>query len=261
MDHWHCECMGSGDGPTILLLHGFMGSGEDWRPLEGLLGNRFSLLAPDLPGHGRTRIESGDAAYAMPEVARSIIGLLDYLNIETCPLVGYSMGGRVALFLALRYPGRFSRVVLESASPGLETAQERAERVKRDEERARELETGDLAAFLDAWYAQPIFGSLRTHPAFDGLLQARLQNDPGMLATSLRRMGTGVQPSLWGELPGMKIPLLVLAGERDEKFRIIADRMAKRCPSARMAVIPGCGHSIHVEQPEAFASLVKDFVG
>ena len=244
MDHWHCECMGSGDGPTMLLLHGFMGSSEDWRPLEGSLGNRFSLLAPDLPGHGRTRIESGDAAYAMPEVARSIIGFLDYLNIEKCSLVGYSMGGRIALFLALRYPGRFSRVILESATPGLETEQARSDRVKRDEERARALEKGDFAAFLDAWYAHPIFGSLRTHPAFGRLLQARLKNDPRMLATSLRLMGTGVQPSLWGELSGMKMPLLVLAGERDEKFRVIADRMAKQCPTARMGVIPGCGHSI-----------------
>jgi len=253
--------MGSEDGPAVLLLHGFMGSGEDWRQLAGLLGDRFRLLAPDLPGHGGTRIESGDAAYAMPEVARSIVGLLDYLGITCCSLVGYSMGGRIALFLALMYPGRFTRVILESASPGLETEKERAKRVKRDEDLARELETGDLAAFLDAWYAQPIFGSLRTHPAFGGLLKSRLKNDPWMLAASLRLMGAGVQPSLWEELHNLRMPLLALAGERDEKFRIIAGRMAQQCPSARVAVIPGCGHAIHVERPEAFASSVEDFLG
>lgn len=256
---WNVHRIGEPDKPPVLWLHGFMGSGADWFPIVEQFREQFWCVMPDLPGHGQTKVSGNWSACTMPVVARELMTLLQNFTTSPWRMVGYSMGGRLALFLVLNYPELFDRVVLESASPGLASEADRQQRRNRDELLARELETGNWEHFLDRWYRQPLFRSLRQHPEFPSLFRRRLMNRPVELARSLRSMGTGQQPSLWENLPSNKIPLLLLVGELDVKFRRIASRMVALAPGCRMKVIPGAGHNVHAEQPEQFVKAVKRF--
>lgn len=256
---WHYRWHGNPAAPPILFLHGFLGSGEDWQPVIEPLSDHFHCLTLDLPGHGKTRVNGGASLYEMSSVARGVVRLLEKFWQNGWLMVGYSMGGRLGLFLTLRYPRLFKKVVLESASPGLATAAEREERIRRDEALAKQLEEEDFETFLKQWYRQPIFHSLSRHLAFSSLIQRRLRNSPAELAKSLRSMGTGRQPSLWEELSSNKVPLLLLTGESDTKFNRIAVQMVQVCDGARVRIIPGCGHNIHFENPREFARQVQTF--
>lgn len=257
-DAWHSEWHGNPGAPPVLLLHGFMGSGDDWQEIIRRLSPQFHLLTLDLPGHGRN-IASPPASRRMPAVARRLAELLRAAAPDKWRIIGYSMGGRLALYLVLHYPELFTQAVLESASPGLKTAAERRNRREQDERLARELETGNFQDFLHRWYRMPLFATLRGHPRFRQILNRRLKNHPAELAVSLRQMGTGSQPALWERLPSNKIPMLLLTGELDIKFRGIAAEIVERTPRATMRVIEGCGHNIHFENPALFADAVSAF--
>jgi len=252
----------SGDArpPTVLFLHGFMGSSEDWRSVMAALDGRYRCLAVDLPGHGAS-LGLPPEDYTMEGAVRNLLGLLDELNIERPALVGYSMGGRLALYLALRHPEWCAGLFLESASPGLENAAEREARRRSDEEQAVRLESGDLASFLYDWYRQPLFASLSRHEGLvEAVIEARSRNDPGELARSLRGMGTGNQPSLWDELGALRVPALAVAGELDERYAGVAGRMASLDPRIRSAIVTGAGHNVHLEVPEAYLALLESFL-
>lgn len=246
--------------PVILFLHGFLGDCHDFDPIISLLSDQFCCLSVDLPGHGKTRVRGGDEYYTMPQTAQGLIQLLSQLQISTCALVGYSMGGRLALYLALTFPQFFNRVVLESASPGLKTAAEQAQRRDRDAQLAAQLETEDFANFLMRWYSQPLFASLKQHPNFEQIVERRLHNHPRELVRSLRSMGTGHQPSLWEHLPENQLPLLLLVGEQDAKFNTINTEMANLCPQAKLSVLRDCGHNIHWENPSWLAQQIREFL-
>ncbi len=225
------------------------------------LEDRFFCIAPDLPGHG-TSLGLPPGSYTIEGAAGAVIGVLDGLGVGRAAIVGYSMGGRLALFLALRHPGRCSALFIESASPGLERETERAARRAADEERARRLESGDLAGFLEGWYRQPLFSSLaRDGELLRRTIEARRRNDPEELARSLRGMGTGAQPSLWGELPHLVVPALAVAGELDEKFVAVSRRIAGANPNVRAEVVSGAGHNVRAEAPEAYLGLLGGFLG
>ncbi len=249
--------------PLIMFLHGFMGNTNEFDEAIKLLDDNFSYLILDLPGHGKTQVIGGDAYYTMANTAHALINLLDELKIDKCFLVGYSMGGRLALYLTLHFPERFLKVVLESASPGLITATERLERVKRDAQIAkklrRSLATSDFYNFLLNWYSQPIFGSIKNHPQFDRMLESRLQNYPIELAKSLQFMGTGSQPTLWEKLPENTIPLLLIAGAYDQKFIDINTEMAQICSVAELKIIHNSGHNTHFENTWEFVQNIKGF--
>ncbi len=246
--------------PAILLLHGFMGSASDWRGIIAAFEIEHRCVAVDLPGHGSS-LGLPPAAYTIEGTARALLDLLDGLEIIRPTLVGYSMGGRLALYLALRHPERFSGLFLESASPGIEDPAERRERRRADEARAGRLESGDLASFLDDWYRQPLFASLaRREGVLEETIGARLRNDPRELARSLRGMGAGRMPSLWGELAALRMPALAVAGERDERYVGISARMAARSPRVRAAVVPEAGHNVRLENPEEYLAALKSFL-
>ena len=256
----HHVSAGDAGRRAIVFLHGFMGSSADWRKTTAALEGRHRCIAVDLPGHGAsTGLRPG--AYTIGGAARSLLGLLDDLGVERPVLSGYSMGGRLALFLALRHPDRCAGLFLESASPGLEDAGERAARRTADEERAARLEGGDLRGFLHDWYRQPLFAPLaQDEDLLRRTIEERLRNDPAELAKSLRGMGTGGQPSLWGELPGLRVPALAVAGDLDEKFVGISRRMASLGPSMRAAVVPAAGHNVHAEAAAAHLSSLETFL-
>ncbi len=258
--HWHYRTTGHPAQPVLLFLHGFMGSGEDWQAVAEQFSREYYCILPDLPGHGQSDFPLSEAYFSLPAVAEQLIQLLDHLQIERCTVVGYSMGGRLALYLLRHHPERFQAGVLESASPGLKTAAEREARRQRDEALARKILCSDFPTFLKRWYAQPLFASLRRHPDFPALLQHRLVNRPEGLAASLRWMGTGAQPSLWESLKNNKLPLLLLSGEFDIKFRDIAREMAVSNPFIRAETIAQCGHNIHFEKPQAFVAAVRKFL-
>ena len=260
---FHYSLTGTLDKPLIILLHGFMGNINEFDEAITLLGEYFSYLTLDLPGHGKTQILGTDEYYKIEPTAEAIINLLDELKIAKCFLVGYSMGGRLALYLTLHFPERFHKVVLESASPGLPTAAERLERIKLDTQIARKLtrifEKSDFAAFLSNWYNQPIFGYITNHPEYDRMVESRLQNNPQELDKSLRFMGTGCQPSLWEKLQCNTIPMLLLVGEYDKKFICINTGIAKICEFAQIKIISNAGHNIHFENTLAFVENIKSF--
>ncbi|BAY26280.1 alpha/beta hydrolase fold protein [Calothrix sp. NIES-2100] len=250
--------------PLITFLHGFMGNIDEFDEAIALLSNEFSYLTIDLPGHGKTQVLGSDECYTMANTAQALINLLDELKIKKCFLVGYSMGGRLALYLNLHFPERFFKVVLESASPGLATEAERLKRIQLDYQIGRELikilETSDFADFLSNWYSQPIFGNIKNHPKYEVLLENRLQNYPLKLDRSLRYMGTGFQPSLWDKLKENQNPLLLLVGEYDEKFSDINQKMADTCENAQLKVIKNAGHNIHFENPREFVQNIRSFL-
>lgn len=250
--------------PLIFLLHGFMGNMNEFDEAIKLLAEDFSYLIIDLPGHGKTEVLGGDEYYKIEPTAQAIINLLDELKIDKCHLIGYSMGGRLALYLTLNFPERFIKVVLESASPGLATEIERLERIRLDAQIAKKLSRNiiktDFAAFLSNWYNQAIFGWIKNHPEYDRMIENRLQNNPQELDKSLRFMGTGCQPSLWDQLQDNQISMLLLAGEYDEKFISINTEMAKLCELAQLKIIRNAGHNIHFENTLAFVENIKDFL-
>lgn len=245
--------------PAILFLHGFLGSADDWQEVMVPLSSDFYCLAIDLPGHGKTIVNGGGEAYQMERVAKGIADYLRGLGTKTCFLVGYSMGGRLALYLALHYPEVFQKVLLESASPGLKTEAEREARRKHDEGIAQEILQTDFSLFLERWYNLPLFKTLKTHPDFERVLERRKKNNHEGLALSLRQMGTGSQPSLWEELSVAKVPLKLLAGAHDQKFVDIGKEMASLCKTAELSIIPDAGHTTHVENRDAFIHHLQTF--
>ncbi len=234
-----------------------MGSSADWRETYAAIGDEAFTVAVDLTGHGAS-LGLPPEVYTFEGAARAMIEVLDELELERTALVGYSMGGRLALYLALRHPERYSGLFLESGSPGLQDTNERASRRVADENKALRLESENFETFLRDWYRQPLFASLARD---EGLLrytvEERRRNDPVELARSLRGMGTGSQPSLWEELAGLRVPALAVAGDLDEKFVRVASRMSGITPKVRTAVIPSAGHNIRAEAPEAYADLLK----
>ena len=246
--------------PVILFLHGFLGSRGDWIDLVKPFSDDYRCLLVDLPGHGENRsLPEND--YTIQGCTQALLHLFDKLDIDRANILGYSMGGRLALYFAVTYPDRCHRVILESSSPGLKTKLERDERVGNDEELAAKLELEGLDVFLKEWYDKPIFATLKEHPGkLSRLLEQRRQSDPAGLALSLRIMGTGKQQSLWDRLNEINLPLLLLAGEQDIKFSGIASAMADLCPTAEVCIIANAGHNVHIEQPEQFVRVALDFL-
>jgi 2-succinyl-6-hydroxy-2,4-cyclohexadiene-1-carboxylate synthase len=252
------ETAGPPGAPTLLLLHGFLGSRRDWAPVIATLCPTHRCIAVDLPGHGETGApadeglwEPGTCVAALAEILRSAGG---------GAVVGYSLGGRLALQLAAEHPDTVERAVIVSASPGIAGECARGQRRNQDERHARRLEKGGLDAFLAEWYQLPLFAALRAHPAFAAVRERRRQNDPLLLARSLRRMGTGAQRSLWDDLPGLALPLLLLAGELDPKFTDLAFDVVARCPRAEAVVVRGRGHALVEEDPERIAQEISGFL-
>jgi 2-succinyl-6-hydroxy-2,4-cyclohexadiene-1-carboxylate synthase len=174
---------------------------------------------------------------------------------EPFVLAGYSMGGRIALHAALGLGERVRRLVLVGASPGLADPAERAARRREDEALAARLVAGSLEAFLREWAALPLFAGMPRGVAEQADADRR-RNTAAGLAAALRGLGTGVMPSLWERLPGLAVPVTLVVGARDAKFRAIAERMAAALPDARVVVAEGAGHAVQLEAPDVVAAAV-----
>lgn len=246
--------------PIMLFLHGFMGSGADFDAVVSRLSADFCCLTVDLPGHGKTKVKP-ELDYQMPAVAKAVVELLRQLNISQCFLLGYSMGGRLALYLTVYFPQLFIKVILESASPGLKTQVERDERLKQDAKLIDRLLRVEFSVFLEQWYQNPLFSSFRQHPNYHQAIAQRIHNNPHELAKSLQYMGLGVQPSLWDNLTTVQVPVLLIVGEYDTKFKEINHDLADLLPQAQLQLVKNSGHNVHFERSSQFARIIQDFCG
>jgi len=237
-------------GETLVLLHGFAGTGRGWDPVIAQLEpERYTALAPDLRGHG-------SRAGARPVTFEAITADVLAEAPPRFELCGYSMGGRIALHVALAAPERVTRLILVATSAGIDDEAERAARRAADDRLADEVERGDIAAFAHRWLAQSLFAG------DDAETQRRARediarNDPAGLAAALRGAGTGVMTPLWSRLPELTMPVLVLAGERDAKFTAIAERLVAAIPDARLELVPGAGHALPRAAPAAVAGAIS----
>jgi 2-succinyl-6-hydroxy-2,4-cyclohexadiene-1-carboxylate synthase len=234
--------------PTLVLLHGFTQTRQSWRRTVAACGGRYRALVPDLPGHGQAaqRTASFDACSAYVAA----------LAPPRFTLAGYSMGGRIALHAALVLQPRVERLILVGASPGLADATERAARRAADAELATRIEAVGIEAFAREWGSQALFAGQPERVAAAAYAD-RLRNTPEGLAAALRGLGTGVMEPLWDRLPALKIPVTLVVGERDAKFRAIAERMLALLPAARLLVVPGAGHAAQLEAPAAVAAAIS----
>ena len=263
----HLNVQLQGEGPALLLLHGFTGSSATWMPHLSASGGwrGFTTVAVDLLGHGHSDRPPDPRRYRMERCVEDLTALLDQLGVRRVAVVGYSMGGRVALHLALSAsggPDRLWALVLESASPGIEDASERKERLRSDAALAEAIEQEGIAAFIDRWQAQPLFATQARLPAtaLEELRRQRLRNDPVGLGNSLRGMGAGAQEPVFDRLSEIRTPTLLLAGAEDEKYCALARRTVASLPRARLQIVPEAGHAVHLERPGAFADAVREFL-
>lgn len=249
---------------TAVLLHGFTGSSDGWSPhlLDGLVRAGVFPRPLDLPGHGRQRGVVDPARHSLDVALAEVDDVVTAAEGGGTTLIGYSMGGRIALHYAIRYPDRLSGLILESASPGLATATERSARHRADASLAREIVAGGIEAFVDRWSALPLFESQRslTVEARRALRARRLLNDPASLAAALGGLGTGALPSLWDRLADLRVPTLLLTGALDEKFVKIAERMSALIPDCRHHRVAHTGHCVHLEAPDAWVAAVTNFL-
>ena len=251
------ESLGSSDRPTLIWLHGFLGAGRDWRPIAKRLPDYHHVML-DLPGHGESIHRQPETIFSFPGAARAIMATLEQPGLDTVTLIGYSMGARLALYLALRFPLRIRGLVMEGGSPGLRTEAERDERRQRDRETRHALQCQPMTEFLNAWYDQPLFHSLRNHPELLRRLRAsRCNNDISGLCRAHEGLGIATQPDLWPELPRLSMPTLSIVGEQDDKYGAIARAMQSRSACIKMVTVPKCGHNTHVEDPKTFARLLS----
>ena len=243
-----------------VLLHGFMGSAAAWgdRVVDGFTGAGLTPVLVDLPGHGRDAGRSDPAAFTL----EAVLGHVGRAGDWPTDLVGYSMGGRIALHFAAAFPDRVRRLVLESASPGLATQQERRERRAADEALAADVLRNGIQVFADAWEAQPLFASRQgLEPRVRTRQRAlRLANAPASVAATLRGLGTGRLPSLWGRLPEIGVPTLLVVGALDRRYAELARLMAEAMPDARVVEVRRAGHSVHLERPDAWLAAVTEFL-
>ncbi len=235
---------GMSDAPAVVLLHGFTNSGASWQPVISGLGQRYRAHAPDIRGHA-------SASERTPVTLEAVLDDLAGFEEPRFTLAGYSQGGRIALHAALAMPERIERLVLISASPGLEDENERAARRAADERLAERIESSTIEEFATLWAQTPVLSGASAE-VMATAEQDRLRSTPIGLAAALRGLGTGALPSLWERLTELRMPTSIIVGERDQKFEAIGREMALRIPTTdRFLVVPGAGHAVHLERPDA----------
>jgi 2-succinyl-6-hydroxy-2,4-cyclohexadiene-1-carboxylate synthase len=238
-----------------VLVHGFTQTSASWDRVARLLEHDFEVVVADLPGHGRSPIPDAGSGLEEAGAALASVG-------GRAAYVGYSLGGRCCLHLALEAPRLVERLVLVGAHPGIEDASARRLRRESDDELAARLERdGDeaLPAFVESWLAGPLFAHLSAEQADRS---SRLSSSAAGLAASLRTAGTGTQAPLWDRLGELDMPVLVVAGALDDRFAPLAERTAEAIgANARLELLEGAGHAAPFERPEAFVALLRDFLG
>lgn len=257
------ETKGEATRPPVVLLHGFTGTHRTWDELAERMARKMFLVMPDLPGHGKSGVSRSKPSMSVRATSEAILRVMDMAcGARKASLVGYSLGGRVALDLACRHQGRLSCLVLEGASPGLRRAEERVERRKLDSALAAEIERRGLEWFVDYWQDTPLLADQRLLPgvSFRAIRRDRLSNTARGLAMSLRGAGVGEMTPLWDSLGTIRTRVLLVVGRRDGKYADIGEEMRARIPGSFLARVDGAGHCVHLDKPSEFGDLVEGFL-
>jgi 2-succinyl-6-hydroxy-2,4-cyclohexadiene-1-carboxylate synthase len=251
-----------GAGPPLVLLHGFTGSSSAWGDLARRLACRRRVIAFDLPGHGASPTPRDPEQGRLPQVADALVRALASLEVRDADWIGYSLGARTALHVAVAHPVAVRSLVLEGGSPGIADSVERAARAAADAKLADSIERDGLESFVDAWLAQPLFATqVRLQAEVRARERARrLRGSAAGYAASLRAVGTGTQEPLWGRLREVRARVLLIAGALDVKFSAIAHAMAASLHDAQVAIVHGAGHAVHLERPDAWLDEVEPFL-
>lgn len=257
---WEVRTRGVGD--PLLLLHGFTGRGTAWGTHTAVFARSFRTIVVDLPGHGRTGIHDDPVRMGIERTADDLASILVRLGAVPARILGYSLGARIALRLAVAHPDVVARVVLESPSAGLASAAEQWSRRRADAALADALKRDGIESFVDAWEQQPIFASHAALPPSRSarIRRGRLDNRAAGLAASLRAAGQGSMEPLHDRLHAVVVPALVIAGALDAAGRARAEAVAAAMPAARLAIIDGAGHTPHEERPLQFRRLALEFL-
>jgi 2-succinyl-6-hydroxy-2,4-cyclohexadiene-1-carboxylate synthase len=234
--------------PNLVLLHGFTHTGASWDPVVAALGERYRALAPDIRGHG----SRGDVE---PVTLETVVGDVAELVPGDFTLAGYSMGSRIALHAALAIPERVQRLVLIGATPGIADPAERESRRAADEKLAGEIGRMTIEGFARSWADTPVLGG-QPRAVRDAAHRDRLRSTPAGLARALRGLGTGELPPLWDRLGALRMPVVLVVGELDEKFKTVTAEMAVRIDRVDVVVIPEAGHAVHLEAPARVAAAI-----
>ncbi|MDO8715777.1 MAG: 2-succinyl-6-hydroxy-2,4-cyclohexadiene-1-carboxylate synthase [Dehalococcoidales bacterium] len=253
-----------GNGLTpIIALHGFTGNASTWVSFSGAAGKGYTVICPELPGHGKSDAPGLPELYDLEHTLHALAEMADKLGVRKAHWLGYSMGGRIALAAALSLSDRMLSLTVESGSAGIATDTERKARVRRDTALANTIERNGMEAFVDYWESLPLWESQSRLPIVvqEKLRAERLANNPVGLANSLRGIGTGAQPYLLDRLAEITVPSLFIAGQDDTKFSATARRMHAAAPGSRLCIVPEIGHAVHLEQPDIFNRTVLDFIG
>lgn len=254
---------GPATGVPVMVLHGFTGSARAMDPLTERLAAALPgrIVCPDLIGHGNSEAPEDLDLYRVEAMAGQVAALADAVGWDTFHLVGYSMGGRVALTLGCAEPQRLRSLCLIGATAGIADPEQRRQRVQADDARAQRI-LDDFGAFVDEWMANPLFagqtalGDTHMRTGRD----QRLASNPAGLARSLQAGGTGSMTPLHDRLGGCEVPTLALAGAHDTKFGVIAEQLVAALPDCAAASIIGAGHAAHLERPDAAASEIAAFI-
>lgn len=251
-----------GEGEPVLFLHGFTSRGSSWETSVRPIAEKYKVILIDLLGHGDTSKPQDPERYRIENAADDLAHVLQQLNISKVSVVGYSMGGRLAIAFVKRHPAMVEKLVLESSSPGLKTEQERQARIEQDENLADTILTKGIPEFVDYWTNIPLFESQKRldEGIQNKVYEERLWNDALGLANSLKGMGTGAQGSWWEYLPEINCPVLLLTGSLDEKFCRTADEMMNKLKNGTHTTFLNKGHALHVEDPEKFGTIVLEFL-
>jgi 2-succinyl-6-hydroxy-2,4-cyclohexadiene-1-carboxylate synthase len=234
---------------SLVLLHGFGGTRHAWdRVAARLEPERYTPLALDLPGHG-------DAADQAPVTFASCVASVLARSPERFALCGYSLGGRVALHLALQAPERVSRLMLVASTAGIEDDTERERRRATDRQLADELERIPFEGFVERWGRQPLFAG--DPPDVVALAREdQRRNEPRALARVMRGIGTGEMAPLWDRMGELSMPVTVIVGARDAKFRALGERMAGLLMDGILVELPG-GHRLPLESSGELAAVLN----
>lgn len=252
----------NGEKPVLLMLHGFTGSNKTFQESITHLEKHFSIVAPDLLGHGKTDSPDEIARYSIERIVDDLVTILQELKIMQCFVLGYSMGGRVATAFASAHPEMVRGLILVSSSPGLAQKDLQKSRVQADNRLADMLESEGIRSFVDYWEKLALFASqeILSDELKKRIRLERLAQNPNGLAMSLRGMGTGKQPSYWNHLADFTFPVLLMTGSLDEKFEKIAQEMQQLLPNSTHVTVQNAGHAVYLEQPNIFLSQLTNWL-
>ena len=254
---WHFITSGNLEKIPIVFLHGYMGSCHIWKKTFTLLSDDFYAIAVDLPGHGKTQADLKNLNF--DNLADDLVGLSSNISDRKWIICGYSLGGRVALYTALKYPEKFAGLVLESCNPGIEKEDKRKKRLQSDSLLSEKMQHQDMLSFLKDWYRQPVFDYL-PDDLKQRIISKKSSGQPDRLAPVLTALSQGIQAPLWGKLSGIEIPVLIIAGEKDSKYVAIADCMAGQIPNNKLVIAQSAGHIVHLENHNVFMSALNSFL-